>query len=178
MSTTTVRRIAVVGAECVGKTTLCQQLAEALPGLWLPEYLREFCERAGRTPRPDEQPGILQRQVELETEWERRAALGGLGWLFCDSAPIVTALYSRMLFSDDALTAQALSHHRRYAATLLLDPDLPWAADGILRDGPSVRSRYHGLLLETLDAAAVGYTRVSGEGLERLRRALGACRPD
>jgi len=167
-----VRRIAIVGAECVGKTTLCQELAQALPGLWLPEYLREFCDRHGRTPRPQEQLHILQTQIELETEWEGRAAGLGLHWLFCDSAPIVTALYSRMLFDDASLEDPALQHHRRYRATLLLEPDLPWIADGIQRDGPPVRARFHQLLTGTLDLATIVHHRISGDGPRRLQTAL------
>ena len=61
-----VRRIAIIGAECVGKTELAQRLAEWLPGLWIPEYLREFCDRLRRTPRLDEQMLILAEQQARE----------------------------------------------------------------------------------------------------------------
>jgi HTH-type transcriptional repressor of NAD biosynthesis genes len=37
-------RIVVVGSESTGKTTLCQQLAEAYNTIWVPEYARSFCE--------------------------------------------------------------------------------------------------------------------------------------
>jgi nicotinamide riboside kinase len=172
-----VHRIAVVGAECVGKTTLCQALAEALPGLWVPEYLREFCAQAGRTPRPDEQAQILATQIERELRQHRRAARQGLRWLLCDSAPIVTALYSSMLFDDDTLAGPALQHHRRYRLTLLLQTDLPWLADGIQRDGPGVRARFHQLLEQQLTAQRIPFARVHGRDDDRLavaRRAVDA----
>jgi NadR type nicotinamide-nucleotide adenylyltransferase len=170
-----VRRVAVIGAECVGKTTLCQALAEALPGLWVPEYLREFCDRAGRTPCPDEQPHILAAQIEHESREQRQAAVQGMSWLLCDSAPIVTAMYSQMLFDDDTLTGPALEHHRRYRFTLLLQPDLPWLADGIQRDGPAERARFHHLLERQLAAHGIAFARVHGQDADRLavaRRAL------
>jgi nicotinamide riboside kinase len=167
--TSATRCIAVVGAECVGKTTLCRQLAHALPGHWLPEYLREFCDRLGRTPRPDEQPHILQAQIELEAQALQRAAADGAGWLLCDSAPLITAVYSRILFGDSSLLEQALQHHRHYRATLLLQPDLPWVADGFLRDGPDVRQSCHRELTAQLHGAGIPAHPVFGAGPARLQ---------
>ena len=39
-----------------------QRLAERLPGLWIPEYLREFCDRMARTPLPRGAGEILAEQ--------------------------------------------------------------------------------------------------------------------
>jgi nicotinamide riboside kinase len=171
--TLAVRRIAVVGAECVGKTTLCMQLAQQLPGHWLPEYLREFCDRLGRTPQPGEQDHILRTQIEREASAQRQAAEQGVAWLLCDSAPIVTALYSRMLFDDSTLVEAALAHHRGYWATLLLQPDLPWTADGIQRDGPDVRAQFHRLLAQLLRTADIQAHSIEGGGEARILRARG-----
>ena len=49
--------IALVGAESTGKTTMCQALAGQLQAQGhsvgvVPEYLRQWCEARGRTPRP------------------------------------------------------------------------------------------------------------------------------
>lgn len=173
-ATAATRCIAVVGAECVGKTTLCRQLAQALPGNWLPEYLREFCERLGRTPRPDEQFDILQTQIAREAQAQQQAAADGVGWLLCDTAPIIIAVYSRILFGDSSLIAPALQHHRRYQTTLLLQPDLPWVADGFLRDGAHVRARCHQELTQQLQMAAIAAHPIQGSGEARLRNALRA----
>ncbi len=168
-----VRRIAVLGAECVGKTSLCERLAGSLPGLWVPEVLRQFCDEAGRTPRADEQPLILRRQVVAEAEAEARAAAAGLAWLLCDSAPLATALYSVTYFGDPGLLEEALAHHRRhYALTLLLAPDLGWSADGIQRDGPEVQQRFDRMLEEQLGRAGIDHHRIEGiEPTLRLTRA-------
>ena len=50
--------IAVLGAESTGKTELAQAIAGRLARrgvatTFVGEYLREWCEREGRTPRPD-----------------------------------------------------------------------------------------------------------------------------
>lgn len=171
-----VRRVAIIGAECVGKTELAQRLAESLPGLWIPEYLREFCDRIQRTPRPEEQAHILDEQRRREQAAAARAEAQQLEWVLADSAPLVTAAYSEMLFEDISLHEQATVHHARYSATLLLAPDLPWVADGIQRDGPAVREAFHALLLQRLQQAGLPFVLVGGAGAERLRAASRALR--
>ena len=61
-------RIAIVGAESTGKSELAQALARhlasdfGLRAACVGEYLREWCDAHGRTPRADEQLGIAQEQ--------------------------------------------------------------------------------------------------------------------
>lgn len=162
-----VRRIAIVGAECVGKTELAQRLAQSLPGVWIPEYLREFCEIAGRTPQREEQARIIAEQRLREDEALARAESLRLGWVLADSAPLVTAAYSELLFADVSLRERAIVHHATYHATLLLIPDLPWEADGILRDGPAVREAFHALLLKRLTEAGLPFALIGGIGEDR-----------
>jgi HTH-type transcriptional repressor of NAD biosynthesis genes len=70
------------------------------------EYLREWCEREGRTPRPHEQMGIAQEQA-------RRALQAPPGhWLVADTTPLMMAIYSDMLFDDKSLYDFALQHQR------------------------------------------------------------------
>ncbi len=171
-----VRRVAIIGAECVGKTELAQRLAESLPGLWIPEYLREFCDRIQRTPRPEEQAQILAEQRLREDEAIARAEERQLEWVLADSAPLVTAAYSEMLFEDVSLQEQALVHHAIYHATLLLVPDLPWVADGIQRDGPAVREAFHALLMQRLQHSGLPFALIGGAGGERLQAASRALR--
>lgn len=171
-----VRRVAIIGAECVGKTELAQRLAQTLPGLWIPEYLREFCERTRRTPRPQEQAPILAEQRRREDEAIARARAQRLEWVLADSAPLVTAAYSELLFDDASLHEAAIVHHARYQATLLLAPDLPWVADGIQRDGPAVREAFHALLLQRLQRSGLSFALICGAGDERLRAASRALR--
>jgi nicotinamide riboside kinase len=168
--------VAIIGAECVGKTELAQRLAEGLPGLWIPEYLREFCDRVMRTPRPEEQARILAEQRRREDEAIARAGEQRLAWVLADSAPLATAAYSELLFEDDSLHEEAIVHHARYRATLLLLPDLPWVADGIQRDGPAVREAFHGLLLQRLQRSGLPFALIGGAGEARLQAATRALR--
>lgn len=168
------RVVALVGAECTGKTALAAGLADALGGIWLPELLREFCVREARTPRPEEQAGLMREQIARDAAALARAAREGVGWLILDSTPLVTALYSAMLFGDRSLLAEAIDHQRNYAVTLLAAPDLPWEADGIQRDGPQVRARFHALLVATLAEHGIAHVAIEGQGDARLQAAVRA----
>jgi nicotinamide riboside kinase len=171
--------IAIVGAESTGKTTLADALAQRLasqPGLrvtWVPEALREWCARAGRTPRADEQGAILRQQHE---RIDAAAAVHDV--VVCDTTALMTAVYSRLVFGDRSLDALAVGlHRRRIAATLLTALDLPWVPDGHQRDGPQVRVPVDALLRELLEAHRLPYAVVAGHGAERLDQAWAALAP-
>ncbi|MBB2486302.1 ATP-binding protein [Mitsuaria sp. WAJ17] len=171
-------RIALLGAESTGKSTLARALQETLPSLTglrvarVDEYLREWCAREGRTPRPDEQRAIAQEQ-------ERRAdALAGSHDLvLSDTTALMTALYSEHLFDDRSLSPWAHEAHRRYQLSLLMALDLPWVADGLQRDGPHVREPVDRLLRGWLRMQGHAFVVIQGQGPDRLAHALDALTP-
>lgn len=164
--------IALLGAECTGKSTLCRALAQALPGLWVPEALRDFVSRHGRPPRSHEQPTLLAEQIAREEAAIARAAAQGLGWVLADSAPMATALYSEQLFADPGLTPAALRHHQRYALTLVTGLEVPWEPDGAQRDGPQARADFDARLRRTLVRAQIPHHRLAGPPGPRLEQGL------
>lgn len=170
------RLICLIGAECTGKTTLAQALALQLGGLWVPEYLRAFTAEHGRTPDRAEQLQILQQQVQLETAALATARQQRRNWVFCDTAPLLTAVYSDCVFADASLYPQAHGLHARYALTLLLEPDLPWVADGLQRDGAVVRTAVQARIEGALRNGAWPFVRIAGTGDARVREALNAVR--
>jgi nicotinamide riboside kinase len=166
--------ICLIGAECTGKTMLAQALAGKFGGLWVPEYLRTFTAEHGRTPDRMEQLQILQEQVHLETAALAAARQQRRGWVLCDTAPLLTAVYSDCVFADVSLYPQAHGLHARYALTLLLEPDLPWVADGLQRDGAVVRAAVHARIECALRDGAWPFVRIAGTGEARLQAALDA----
>lgn len=166
--------IAIVGAESTGKTTLATGLAEALSQKGLrvarvDEYLREFCILHGRTPHVHEQAGIA-----LEQARRIDAASAGHDIVVADTSALMIAVYSDLIFRDTGLYADAEARQRRYRHTLLTAVDLPWEADGHMRDGAHVREPVTALVRASLARAGVPYAVVSGEGPQRLRSALAA----
>ncbi|MCW5634742.1 MAG: ATP-binding protein [Rubrivivax sp.] len=171
------RRIAIVGAESTGKTTLARELVAALAGdgervALVGEWLREWCDAEGRTPRRDEQHGILVEQ-------HRRidAAAVGHDWVVCDTTGLATHVYSELLFDDRSLLAPAVAGHRGMALTLLTALDLPWVPDGHQRDGEHVREPVDTRLRAVLMSHGMPFAVVAGHGPARLAQALAALRP-
>lgn len=165
------RCIALLGAECTGKSTLAEALARAFNATWVPEYLREWCDARGRTPRQDEQAAIAAEQAA-----RIEAAAGQHPWVFCDTTPLITALCSQHYFHDDSLLPEALAFQRRCDLILLCAPDLPWQADGIQRDGPEVRARFDARLRQALQSHDLHWVDISGRESARLQVALQAVR--
>jgi len=159
-------RVAILGAESSGKSTLAAALAQRYQTVWVAEYLREFVELRQRVPRADEQFHIASTQVAREELASGRAAR----FLFCDTTPLMTAMYSTVYFDgpDVALAALVASH--RYDLTLVTAPDAPWEADGLQRESDAVRQRVHQLLLAELTVRQMPYHLVSGTLEQRLRQ--------
>lgn len=166
--------ICVIGAECTGKTTLTKNLAAHFGGLWVEEYLRTFCAEQGRTPRRDEQPLILETQVSHEAGASILAREQRKAFVFCDTAPLLTAIYSDFFFADKSLYRRAYALHARYALTLHLEPDIPWVADGIQRDGDHVRKPLHAMIERELSTLAMPFVHIAGANDVRRQAAINA----
>lgn len=162
----TARRVALVGAECTGKSTLSKALATRFNAGLVAEYLREWCATHGRTPRVHEQAHIAATQAARIEAAARTHDL-----VICDTTPLVTALFSEHYFSDDSLTAEALAFQRSCGLTLVCAPDLAWEADGFLRDGPQVRASVDARLRGLLNRAGLPYANVQGPWPERHEQA-------
>ena len=170
----TPKLICIIGAESTGKTTLVQELATQFDCPWVAEHLREFCESHGRTPTQHEQSLILETQVSNEMAAQFTASQSNRPYVFCDTAPLLTAIYSDFVFNDNSLYARARTLHSRYALTLLLQPDIRWVADGMQRDGAHVREPITELIERKLAAINASVVRISGQGETRVQAATHA----
>lgn len=165
-------KIALLGAESTGKSDLALALANALNQRQLqaravPEYLRQWCDEQGRTPRIDEQMHIAREQRD-----RIEAAYALSAWVIADTTPLMTAVYSEFVFADTSLYDWAIAYQRSFDLTLLTGLDVKWVADGIQRDGPHVRSRVDALLRQRLEQASLPYQVVYGLQSARVQRAL------
>ncbi len=171
-------RVAIVGAESTGKTTLAAALAPRLArdtglrAVWVPEVLREWCHHLGRTPKAHEQAALVRAQHE-----RIEAAAAQHDVVICDTTALMTAVYSRLVFADRSLDERAVTLHRRMSITLLTALDLPWVADGIQRDGPHVREPVDRLLREFLIGRRLPWALVAGAGQARVEAAVDALAP-
>jgi nicotinamide riboside kinase len=163
-------RIAIVGAESTGKSWLSRALHHTLVQRGqsvqvIPEVLRAWCDRHGRTPHAHE-------QLDIATAQAHASDMAHAPCVVCDTTPLMTAVYSHLLFGDQSLYPMALAHQAGYSCTLLTGLDLPWVADGLQRDGPHLRGPVDALVRQALERAGIAYRVVYGQGPQRLNNAL------
>jgi NadR type nicotinamide-nucleotide adenylyltransferase len=163
-----VQRIAILGAESTGKSTLAPALAARYGTLWVPEYLREFVDTHQRVPFEEDQLGIAR------TQRTREDAMAGLPaarrYLFCDTTPLMTAVYSRIYWGRVPPALLALEAAHDYAVTLVAGLDLPWVPDGLMRESEEVRQWVHACLLAVLRERGIPFTLLEGGLPQRLRQ--------
>ena len=165
-------KIGIVGAECSGKSTLASALHSALQNSYpsvavIAEYLREWTTLHGRPPIAHEQDHVATAQV-------LRAQQAQTACVVIDTTPLVTAVYSDVLFHDSSLYKAGVEFQRSLDVTLLLCLDLPWMPDGIQRDGVAMQQRIDTRLREILLLHRLPFASICGAGPQRLDAALRA----
>jgi nicotinamide riboside kinase len=175
---TDILRIAILGAECSGKTSLAKSLADAFskeyPSAYVPEYLRLFVDQENRTPRPDEQVGIAQKQQSLErtlaNDLIKQHSNPEFVLLFCDTTPLMTCIYSEVVFGsmDPELFRMAQAHD--YDLTIFTQADFPWQEDGLQRDGPVAQTKVHFRVKTRLEELKIPYESAFGHPELRLKK--------
>jgi nicotinamide riboside kinase len=167
-------KIALLGAESTGKSSLAQAMARSLRASgWrvqvVPELLRTWCEREGRMPRPEELLPLAQAQEARVDEAQAEADIA-----IADTTALLLAVHGGLLFRDHPLVRMAFERQRGYALTLLTGLDLPWQPDGLMRQGPQAREPVDAILRQLLAEAGVPFKVVYGSGPQRLHNALQA----
>ncbi|HTE56865.1 MAG TPA: AAA family ATPase [Kofleriaceae bacterium] len=162
-----VRRVAIVGGESSGKSTLAEALAARFETAWVPEYGRElWTERGGHL-----EPADLLHIAEEQVAREEAALRAAHRFLFCDTTPLTTRFYAGVLFGavDPGLVELA---RRRYDLTVLCVPDFPFVQDGTRQDA-GFRARQHAYYLEALvGEPLVEATGEPGARVDAVARAL------
>lgn len=147
----TVFKVAILGAESTGKTTLCRDLAAYFNCPWVPEYMRLYLQNkwdnSQQTCTWEDLLPIAQGQIELENKLALQSdqsdkfnqSKNTIHYLFCDTSLFELMIYANWYYGDcpNALTQAALAH--QYDLILLTEVDIPWVADD-LRDSPNDRT--------------------------------------
>jgi HTH-type transcriptional repressor of NAD biosynthesis genes len=159
-----VQRVALLGGESSGKSTLAAALAEHHGTAWVPEFGRELWEKRSGRLLPEDLPFIAETQIAREEAACRRAHR----FVFCDSTPLTTLLYCRELYGAAPAELEAASH-RHYDFTILCAPDFPFVQDGTRRDA-AFRRRQHEWYLSELERRRGAFVTVSGSLHDRVAK--------
>lgn len=167
----TILKVALIGAECTGKTTLCQKLAEHFNTVWVAEHMRTYLQEKWDTQRQtctwDDLLPIAQGQIDDENLKTMQAN----GILFCDTTLFELMVYSYLYYGQcPAEIEQSIQHHH-YDLIFFTDIDVPWQADG-LRDKPNERQEVYDFFKLYLERYQLPYIEMCGNIETRLHLAI------
>lgn len=163
------KRIAILGPESTGKSTLSEGLAMALGGTLVPEYAREYLEKLGSAYQEADLLAMAKGQIAEEDSAEQSP------WLICDTELTVIKIWSENSYGRIHPWIQHTWRARQYDAWLLCDIDIPWQDDP-LREHPHLRQYLFDWYRAELNLLGVPYHIIRGSEADRLGQAIAICR--
>lgn len=137
------KKVAIVGPESTGKSTLTKKLAAHFNTAHVDEYARRLLDEyvANRQYQPGEVrfediATIARGQIVTETARARYANK----ILFCDTDLITTKFWSNYYFKQCPKWVEEEGNSRRYDLHILLEPTVPWVEDA-QRPMPDLKER-------------------------------------
>jgi NadR type nicotinamide-nucleotide adenylyltransferase len=162
-------KIAVVGPESTGKSTMSEFLANHYHTVWVPEFAREYCEKLTDAPTWQDEINMFYGQLALEEEYLPKANK----LLICDTTFITVKIWSDYTFGRSPQEVLDELPKHPYELYILLDIDLPWEEDP-LRDFPHLREHFMEVWHKELKELNANYVTVSGAGDDRYQKAVAA----
>ena len=164
-----INRIALIGPESSGKSTLCKLLAKHFKTQWVPEYAREYIEKLNRPYNSDDILLIAKEQMKIEDKMLLKANK----FLFADTELIVAKVWCEDVFGFYPDWMEEKIEERKYNLYLLTKPDLPWENDPV-RENPNRRDYFFDLYLNEIRKRKFNYEIISGTGDQRFLNAVNA----
>ena len=162
-------KIAVVGPESSGKSTVSAALAKHYNTLWVPEYARYYCEGLTEACTLQDELNMYYGQVALEKAME---AVVPNNLLICDTTFLTVKIWSDYQLGETPKPVLEGIKTYTYDFYILLKNDLPWQEDP-LRDFKGMGDYFLDVWHKELKAINAKYQEVGGQE-NRLKNAVTA----
>jgi len=162
-----IKKIAIVGPESTGKSTISAQLANHYNTVWVPEYAREYCTALTKPCNWQDEINMFKGQLEMEKQYLPKANK----ILICDTTFITVKIWSEHMFGNSPQEVLDELPRHPYDLYLLMNIDLAWQEDP-LRDFPHEREYFMKIWHKELKALNANYHIISGTDEERLKYAI------
>ncbi len=168
------KRVAIVGPECSGKTVLAQRLALHFNTSWVPEWAAGFRELMAK--RWDE---LSMEDIELIARGQRASekalAMQANRILFSDTDVCTLELLSAMRWNQPSPTLRRMSGTHKADLYIVANPATPWKNDP--EGSPpdlAPRSEFFQNLLQHLERKGLSFTIVEGNWNQRYQAGIAA----
>lgn len=161
-----VLKIILTGPESSGKTTLAQQLAEALGVFCVPEFARFYVAHLGRPYQREDLKTIVWGQQLWEDWFTQKVTEPAM--LVCDTDWTVVYIWEQYKYGEATMALPSPSAPTIY---LLAAPDILWQPDS-LRENPAERDALFEQYNDLLQSIHANYHILRGDADSRLATAL------
>lgn len=125
-------KVAIIGPESTGKTTLAQQLAKRYNAIFVPEYAREYVEALNRPYTYDDVCAIARHQIaQMKQYTEDRSDK----IVIYDTELIITRVWFDYCYGSTPHWVLDAMEHYKPDVYLLMYPDLAWVDDPVRENG-------------------------------------------
>ncbi len=169
-----VKRIAIVGAESTGTTTLAKDLAAHYKTVWAPEFGRMYSEGKlfadkNAAWRSEEFEIIARAQNDLEDALAESCN----GLLICDTDAFATGIWHERYMGRRSPRVEQIAEAHVHDLYIVTGDEIPFEQDGT-RDGEHIRHWMHERFLERLKEDHKPHIIVRGNREVRLQKAIEA----
>ncbi|MGV8141700.1 MAG: multifunctional transcriptional regulator/nicotinamide-nucleotide adenylyltransferase/ribosylnicotinamide kinase NadR [Candidatus Woesearchaeota archaeon] len=162
------KKVAVVGTESCGKSTLVKKLAKFYNTNYVHEVGRDYCEKYSNQLTEDMFDKIGMEHYMLQS----KRAEESNKVLFVDSDAVVTQYYLDMYFNGKKSSLlEEIIKLQEYDLVLYLEPDIPWVDDGMRFAGDiEKRKKNNESLKQMYKERGIDFVCISGSYSERFTK--------
>jgi HTH-type transcriptional regulator, transcriptional repressor of NAD biosynthesis genes len=160
-----VKKVAIVGTESCGKTTLAKKLSKFYNTTYVHEVGHKYCEEYKNQLTPDMFNFIAMEHMVLQRKKSEEANK----ILFVDSETTISQYYLDMYFNGQhSPLIDEITKIQDYDLVLYLEPDVTWVDNGVRFAGEDeVRKQNNVKLKQMLQERGIEYVPISGSYQER-----------
>ncbi len=131
-----VKRLAILGGESSGKSTLATKLTKMLQTIKVDEYGRTFCETIRPVDKLQPQDLLMIAERHVNDEWHAayqhvHNGINPYVPIICDTTPLTTQFYYEKLFPNMPMDPKLRQlAERKYDYVVVCDPNIPFVQDG------------------------------------------------
>ncbi len=180
-------KIAIIGPECTGKTSLAKSLSDLCKSDYVPEFARIYADKKTsnkQTLTIDDVLPIAHGQLDLAKKSESCALNKNKEVLFFDTTLINTSVYAKMIYDYKSKYLDNLCKSENYDIYLLTDYiDIKWVSDPGQRSDSDIRESQYDQIKNKLEEMGRPYHIISGafstrvDQVVKILQQVGLCPP-